>query len=286
MLRLLQRAGVLIHVIGGVGIRVDGEFPPADVARSDEPAEIVLALTATRFDGPFAGPGERTSEQDSWCSFLDDKVVSLCSKEPRPTPHEAMRVELSRDTLDGRYLFGADAWPYPFRYPMDQLLMVHTLGIAGGALMHAASIVGRDGALLVAGHSGAGKTTLSRAAAAEGAHILSDERTVVRPSPRGWMVGGTPWPGEGGFAENRSVPLRGIILLEQADRDELVPLTPARALAMLYRCHFPPLWDPRACERTLGNLEALVRTLPAFLYRNRKGRDAALRLLERIGGVA
>ena len=68
----------------------------------------------------------------------------------------------------------------------------------------------------------------------------------MRPAPgeRGWLVGGTPWPGEGGFAENRSVPLAGLVLIEQADRDELVPLSPARALALLYRCHFPPLWDP------------------------------------------
>jgi len=164
--------------------------------------------------------------------------------------------------------------------------VIHTLGVAGGALMHAASIAGRDGALLVVGQSGAGKTTMSRAASAEGAHILSDERTIVRPATAGgWLVGGTPWPGEGGFAENRTVPLRGLIFLEQADHDELVPLSGARALALLYRCHFPPLWDPVACERTVDNLERLVRDMPALLFRNRKGRDAAQTLLARVGGV-
>ncbi len=277
---------VLIHVVGGVAISIDGPLPPATVARSEEAPEVVLRLAAIRSDGPFAGRGERTIDQDSWCAFVDGDVVSLCAKDPERAPTEAMRVELARDSLEGRYFFGADGWPYPFGYPYDQLLVVHALGIAGGALMHAASIAGREGALLVAGPSGAGKTTMSRAAAAEGAHVLSDERSIVRPSPRGWLVGGTPWPGEGGFAENRSVPLRQLILLEQADHDELVPLSPARALAMLYRCHFPPLWDARACERTVGNLERLVRELPAFLYRNKKGRDAALRLLERVGGVA
>jgi len=153
--------------------------------------------------------------------------------------------------------------------------------------MHAAAIAGRDGALLVAGPSGAGKTTMSRATAELGAHVLSDERTIVRPASDGggWLLGGTPWPGEGGFAENRSVPLRGLILLEEADADALSPLSPARALALLYRCHFPPLWDARASERTLGHLERLVRDVPAFLYRNRKGRDAAERLLAQVGGA-
>jgi hypothetical protein len=152
--------------------------------------------------------------------------------------------------------------------------------------MHAAAIAGCDGGFLVAGPSGAGKTTLSRAAAAAGGRVLSDERTVVRRDAGGWVLGGTPWPGEGGFAENRSVPLRGLILLEQADRDELSPISPARALALLYRCHFPPVWDPAAAERTLGHLERLVREVPAFLYRNRKSPDAGRPLLERLGGPA
>jgi len=225
-------------------------------------------------------------EVDSWVAFVDDRHVFLCAKDPRRTPAEAVRIELLRDGLDGRYLH-ADDVSYFCLYPIDQLLVIHALGVAGGALMHAAAIAGRDGALLVAGPSGAGKTTMSRATAELGAHVLSDERTIVRPAgDGGWLLGGTPWPGEGGFCENRSVPLRGLILLEQADRDELLPLSPARALALLYRCHFPPLWDARAAERTLGHLEQLVRDVPAFLYRNKKGRDAAVRLLERVGGAS
>src|SRR5262249_5772259 len=150
-------------------------------------------------------------------------------------------------------------WPYPYRYPIDQLLVIHTLGVAGGVLIHGAAIRGRDSALLVAGPSGAGKTTMSRAAAALGARVLSDERTIVRPRSEGWILGGTPWPGEGGFADNSTAPLAAIILLEQSDRNELIPISPARALALLYRCHFPPIWDPMAADRTLGHLERLVR---------------------------
>jgi hypothetical protein len=275
-----------MHVVGGVGIAVSGDCPPGPVAHSDEAPAIVLRLTASRADGPVRPAGQPVCEPDSWVAFLDDETLTICTKHTGHDPQETARVELPRQGLDGRFIY-AHPWPPPFVYPIDQLLVIHALGIGGGALMHAASIAGKDGALLVAGPSGAGKTTMSRSAAALGAHVLSDERTIVRPAPDGgWLVGGTPWPGEGGFAENRSVPLRALILLEQSDRDELVPLSPARALALLYRCHFPPLWDPRASERTLDNLERLVRETPAFLYRNRKGPDAARLLLSRVGGVA
>jgi hypothetical protein len=279
---------VVTHVIGGVAIAVGGDFTLADdqrVARSLDPAQIVLRLTAQRGAAPLRPSGVPVVEQDSWVAFLDGDTVQLCIKNALQTPVEQMRLELSRAGLEGRYVYAHD-WPYMFQYPIDQLLVIHALGVSGGVLMHAAAIAGRDGALLVAGPSGAGKTTMSRAAANAGAHVLSDERTIVRPQDGGgWLVGGTPWPGEGGFAENRSVPLRGLILLEQAERDELTALTPARALALLYRCHFPPLWDPIACERTLANLERLVSDVPAFLFRNRKGPEAADTLLAQIGGA-
>lgn len=289
--RVLKAPGqpILAHVVGGVGIAIDGDLDPGEArslaVASDEPAAIILRLTAERADGELRPGGSATIETDSWAAFLDGERVALCLKNARLDGRTVMRVELARDGLDGRFLH-ADDWPHAIVYPIDQLLVVHALGVGGGALMHAAGICGRDGALLVSGPSGTGKTTMSRACAALGAPILSDERTIVRPAgDGGWLAGGTPWPGEGGFAENRSVPLRGLVVLEQAESDSLVPLSPARALALLYRCHFPPLWDAVAAERTLAHLERLVRDVPAYLFRNRKGADAARRLLELIGGA-
>ncbi len=279
------------HVIAGIGVAVAGELALPDplrhlTARSDAPADITIRLVAARTSSPLRPAGRPAVETDSWVAFLDGDTLQICVKDTNRAAPEVVRVELSRDGLEGRYLYDDD-WPYLLQYPLDQLLVIHALGVAGGALMHAASIAGRDGAFLVAGPSGAGKTTMSLAAAPLGALVLSDERSVVRPAPGGgWLVGGTPWPGDGGFAEERSVPLRALILLEQSDRDELTPISPARALAMLYRCHFLPLWDPIARERTVSNLERLVRELPAFLYRNRKGPEAAEQLLARLGGAA
>jgi len=279
------------HVVAGVGISLVGDFtaPPVGVvAQCAEAPVVTVELTAERVRGPLRPSLLPVVERDSWVAFNDGERIQLCIKDTGRTPTEAMRVELVRGELVGRYLYDHD-WPYPFQHPIDQLLVIHALGVGGGALTHAAAIAGRDGALLVAGPSGAGKTTMSRATAALGAHVLSDERTIVRPRANasdggGWLVGGTPWPGEGGFAENRSVPLRELILLEQAPHDELVPLSPARALALLYRCHFPPLWDAPASERTMASLERLVREVPAFLFRNQKGPAAAERLLARVGG--
>lgn len=275
------------HVVGGIALEIEGDCPPDEGARAFDSPDITLQLTSVCDGTPLRPSAAPTIERDSWSGFVRGDDIILCvGGAADPTP-EVMRVELPRRGLQGQLYFRRDVPPRPFCYPADQLLVIHALGVAGGVLAHAAAIAGRDGAFLVAGPSGAGKTTMARFAAALGARILSDERTIVRPRPGApgqWLLGGTPWPGEGGFAHNSSVPLRGLILLEQAERDELVPLSQARALALLYRCHFPPLWDPDAAARTLDHLERLVGDVPAFLFRNRKGPDAARLLLDRLGG--
>jgi hypothetical protein len=275
----------LSHVVGGVAIVLDGDCPTERAARSDEPVELTLTLHTHARPAPLRPAGEPRVEVDSWAAFVEGDTFVLCIKSALADPLEVMRVELPRRGLEGQLYFRRDVEPRPFLYPADQLLIVHALGVGGGFLAHGAAIVGRDGAFLVSGPSGAGKTTMSHATSALGARILSDERTIVRRRPDGcWVLGGTPWPGEGGYAENRSVPLRGLMLIEQADRNELEPLSPARALARLYRCHFPPAWDVEAMQQTLDNMERLVREVPAFRYRNVKGPDAARLLLDRLGG--
>jgi hypothetical protein len=276
--------------VGGMAFAVDGDHPGLRaIGTLDCDCDVTLHLRARPCDEPLRPTGTPAFEVDSWAAFVDGNRLQLCGKSSARTPMEFTRFELDLRSLEGDLLFHGDMARLVFAFPIDQLLAIHTLAVAGGVLTHAAALAGRSGAFLVSGPSGAGKTTLSRAAHAVGARILSDERTIVRRAPDGdggWLLGGTPWPGEGGFADNAALPLRGIMLLEQADRDELCPVSPARALALLYRCHFPPLWDAGASERTLQHLERLVREVPAFILRNRRGPDVARMLLDRLGGPA
>ena len=283
----MQRQG---HVIGGIGVVVEGDCPKLLPAGGPpEPCETTVHLEARASDAPLRPVGEPAHEVDSWAAFCDGNTLELCIKatatEGAPAV-EVMRIDIGVESLRGTLWYRRDEVVSVLAYPANQLLLIHALNVTGGVLAHAAAFGGRDGAYLVAGPSGAGKTTMSVAAHGVGARVLSDERTVVRPSRAGWLVGGTPWPGEGGYAENVSLPLRGIMLLEQASVDEVVPVTPARALALLYRCHFPPLWDTAATAHTLSNLERLVREVPAFVLRNRRGPDMARALLDRLGGPA
>jgi hypothetical protein len=118
-------------------------------------------------------------------------------------------------------------------YSLDSVLrIVHTLVLAGegGFLFHAASAVVDGRALVFAGVSGAGKTTISRLAPPR-VTLLSDEISFVRRAADGYLAHGTPFAGELARAgENVSAPLSAIYLLEKDASNEITPVAHAEAL--------------------------------------------------------
>ena len=123
-------------------------------------------------------------------------------------------------------------------YSIDAVLrIVHTLVLAreGGFLMHAASAI-RDGkAVVFAGISGAGKTTLSRLAPSD-ATLLTDEISYVRRGADGYDAYGTPFAGELAKAgENLSAPLGAVYLLAQGRQNRIETLGEAEAVRGLMR---------------------------------------------------
>ena len=165
----------------------------------------------------------------------------------------------------------------PFRYPLDQILL--SMALAGKALIvHAAGVQIGGGGLLLAGPSGAGKTTIARICAAAGHAVLSDDRVIVSRSPAGWRMHGTPWPGEGRFAENRGVPLAGVAFLARGEANRLTPLAPAALARGLAPLATIPWFDREARDRCLDLLDALARAVPASEFAFRPEPGAAVTL--------
>jgi hypothetical protein len=270
--------------VGGIAVVVDGvpAVTNSSLFRPTDPP--TLRLRAVVHDGPLRPSLPLRVERDSWAGFSDGDRIAITSRRPNREPCEVARIELAADALDGTIYHLPDEPIRGVYFPIDQLLLMHALALRSGLLMHGAIIAGPAGGFLVVGPSGAGKTTMARAAAAlPGARVLSDERAVVRRDGDGWVLDGTPWYGEGQFAERATVPLLGLVWLVKSERDSLEPLRPARALANLYSCHFAPLWCDALALRCLDTLEQLVRSVPAFCLHNRRGGDGARLLLARAG---
>ena len=157
----------------------------------------------------------------------------------------------------------------PLEYPLDELLMIHRLACGEGVETHAVGIV--DGAgrgHLFLGHSGAGKSTTARLWRSQSnAHILSDDRIILRARDgRIWMYG-TPWHGDAGIASPAYAPLSRIYLLEHSSKTEFVGLAPGRAAAELFARSFVPHHSQEGLQFTLRFLDRVAREIPCSIFR-------------------
>lgn len=153
----------------------------------------------------------------------------------------------------------------PIRYPLDQLLMMHRLACEGGLIVHCALIEIGGTVVICPGVSGAGKTTLTRQLNAPDFRVLSDDRAVIRRSQDGYRAHGTPWPGEGGFAVNRGLPLVAIGFIRQGQEPLTERLSQGQAIRRLARVASLPSFDRVAGDRAFEGLADLCGRVPAFL---------------------
>jgi hypothetical protein len=163
----------------------------------------------------------------------------------------------------------------PLDYPLDEVLVANLLGRGRGVELHSCGVIDRQGrGHLFVGVSGAGKTTTARLWEESASGIVSDDRVVVRERDAAMWMFGTPWHGEAELSMPGGVPLTGVYLLVQAESSALRDLTPAEAVARLFRCTFPLFHDPTSLDFTLSFLERIAAQVPVRELRFTRDRSA------------
>lgn len=152
----------------------------------------------------------------------------------------------------------------PFVHPLDQILMMYALAERDGAILHACAVELDGKGFLLPGRSGAGKTTIARLFAARGHKLLSDDRVVARKIKSEFYAFGTPWAGDAGIAENRSLPLHGIFFIVQGNENRLEKITPAEAFEKLMPVTSIPWYDDMVMPDILSFCEDLILNVPAY----------------------
>jgi hypothetical protein len=146
-------------------------------------------------------------------------------------------------------------------YPLEQLLFLPVLARHDGFLIHACGAVIDGKAFVFAGHSGDGKTTLSRILAREGVELLSDERIAVRKENGTFMAYGTPWPGEGNVVSPAAHPLGAIVLLRKSDRHRFRKGLDNTLMAELLSRSIVPYYLSEETQRIVNLLPELARAV-------------------------
>jgi AAA domain-containing protein len=209
-----------------------------------------------------------------WSAFKEGGGTSFYFQTSYLGESPYKRAWFNRDFSRGRVMllrryFDPELPVYPLEYPLDELLMIHRLAQGEGAEIHACGVVTADGTgRLFVGHSGAGKSTTSRLWLRQpGSCVLSDDRIILRLRDGKPLMYGTPWHGDAGLAAQASATVHQILLLEHAERNEFVPLDPARAIAELFARTFVPYHSPSGLAHTLDFLEKLTARVPVAVFR-------------------
>ena len=130
------------------------------------------------------------------------------------------------------YLFVRRSQPVEAMDYYLRVLLAMLVFEAGGFLFHSAGIVRQGKAYLFFGHSGSGKTTVSRLSA--GAELLSDDLLVLLPSAAVWEAYATPFSQiQSQPVICHSAPVAGLFRLVQSREVFLETLTPGEAMAEL-----------------------------------------------------
>ena len=201
----------------------------------------------------------------------EDFVFSCRSSLGGPDPYLTARFDATFShghlLVDRRRFAGESSESvYPLGYPLDELLMVHLLSQGRGIEVHGCGVLDARGrALVFAGQSGAGKSTIARLwAARAGVTVLSDERLVLRTDADRLMAYGTPWHGDALLASPGCGELAGLFFLHHAAEHAAARTGGSRAVAQLMSCLFLAFYDREATARTLAAADRVVSATACF----------------------
>lgn len=145
----------------------------------------------------------------------------------------------------------------------------------GGIMFHGVVMEWKSMGIIICAHSGVGKTTHTRMwRDQEGALILNGDRALCCREETTWYTYGSPWNGSSGECINRKAGLKAIVLLEQAENNQILHLSRLQGAKELIPLAFAPAWEPELLNHALDSIDEITCGIPVFKLRCRPEEEA------------
>ena len=144
-----------------------------------------------------------------------------------------------------------------------------------GMPLHA-SLVEKDGyGVVFLGPSGMGKSTQAKLwVEHQGADFIIGDRPGLRRIDGRWIGFGMPWDGKDNIKQQKQVPIRALISLEQAPENSIRRLTKQEAMIVLLNQVMMPMWDDTAMSLLTPLMGQLASEMPLYHLKNLPNREA------------
>lgn len=191
----------------------------------------------------------------------------------------------------GNLLHGFAVWPERFAVTMDPR-MYHQpplrmdwffsvcsfhrhLLIRDACVLHASYVDIGGQAILFTGPSNIGKSTQAALwTQYEGAEVVNGDRAVLRKVDGRWHVFGYPCCGTSGICINRTLPLRAIVVLNQAKENTVQQLTPASKIRALTAAMELYPWDSAEVDMAFHIAAEIASQIPVVKLSCRPDQEA------------
>ena len=194
---------------------------------------------------------------------------AVCSKD-----YSDITVYLSGKTCWSEYSNSWMEMPFPFS-SFVRVFCEAGMVRRDGLPLHA-SLVEKDGqGIVFLGPSGMGKSTQAKLWAEHlGADFIIGDRPGLRCIDGVWYGFGMPWDGKDGIRNQRKVPIKALVSLEQAGENHIHKLTEQQAMIVLLNQAMMPMWDDRAMDEATVLMGKLAKDIPFYHLKNLADRDA------------
>ena len=216
--------------------------------------------------------------QDSWAfvSLMNEedikynvKRVLICARD-----YSEMTLYISRHLF---YHERVKRWTRPWLPISSTIRAACEAGMTmrGGMPLHAA-LVEKDGyGVVFLGPSGMGKSTQAKLwVEHQGADFIIGDRPGLRRIDGRWIGFGMPWDGKDGIRQQKQVPIRALISLEQALENSIRRLSKQEAMIVLLNQVMMPMWDDAAMDLLTPLMGQLATEIPFYYLRNLPNKDA------------
>lgn len=148
--------------------------------------------------------------------------------------------------------------------------------LSDGIFMHGAVVELQGRAVVFTGSSGVGKSTQAALWKKHfGARILNGDKAFLQCGSHEIRAFGSPWSGSSPDFLNASAPLQAVVVLQQANENQIRRLSIPESLSLFATHCYYPYWDAALVERTMASLDRLLVQIPVYHLRCRPDKQAA-----------
>lgn len=142
-------------------------------------------------------------------------------------------------------------------------------------MLHASAVDKNNQGIIFIGPSNIGKTTQAELwNKYENAEILNGDKIFLQVEEDGVRVFGNPWKGSSPYYLNRSVPLKGAIVLRQSLENEIHEISEEERLMKLLPHVFLPHWDENGLSYAVSALDQWLSNHKVYQLSCRKDAQA------------